>query len=252
MKMREGECIALAACVTAASFYALAQGTYSLTLFANYGLITYMGSAALISVVNYFRIGRSKMANLSLGFALGLISWMLGLAVYTYAYYVLGTGLPYLSVADAFYLLSYPPMILGAVGMLRPFSKAVVKREWLIVAVTGFVLYVLVTVYVIPPSVNALSGPLEASVTILYPSLDIVLFLLLFPLYFATKAGVFQKAFTFVTLGAALFALGDLAYAYLSVTGLYYDGHPMDLLLFFGCVSVGYGFWRQHADLTSL
>lgn len=252
MKMRDGEWIALTVCVAAASFYTLAQGTYSLTLFANYGLIAYMGSAALIGLLNYLRIGRSRMANVSLGFALGLISWMLGLSVYTYAYYISGAGLPYLSVADVFYLLSYPSMMLGAVGMLSLFARSLAKREWLIVTVFGLILYTLVAVYVIPPSISDLSGPLEALVTILYPTLDIALFLLLFPLFFATRAGVFQKAIAFMALGAVLLALGDLVYASLNTMSLYYDGHPMDLLLFFGCVSAGYGFWRQHADLQSL
>ena len=49
-----------------------------------------------------------------------------------------------------------------------------------------------------------------------------------------------------------LLALGDLVYSILNVTGVYYDGHPMDLLLFFGRVSAAYGFWRQHADLAKL
>ena len=88
--------------------------------------------------------------------------------------------------------------------------------------------------------------------TALYPTLDIAFFLMIFVLFFAFRTGVFGKPFAFMALGTALLALGDLTYSVLNVTYLYYDGHPMDLMLFLGCISAGYGFWRQYADLNKL
>ncbi len=249
--MRIGEIIALAAAVFSAAFYALGQGTEILTLFSNYGLIAYMASAALIGLVAYKKLGPSKITNLTLGYAIGLLPWAVGLAIYTYAYYVSMTGLSYLSIADVFYLLSYPPWIISAVLTLRTVHRAVGRNAWLAVIATGVVLYLLVGVLVIPPSISDLSS-LEAFVTALYPSLDLAFFLLVLPLLFAFRKGLLERPYAFITLGALLLALGDLAYAVLSVAGLYYDGHPMDLLLFVGCISAGYGFWRQQADLARL
>jgi len=252
MKMRIGEIAALAACTFVTLFYATTQGTYASELFANFGLIVYMGAAAIVGIVVSLRLGRSKMTYVSLGFAVGLVFWLLGLLVYTYAYYVEGTGLPYISFYDIFYLLSYPSMILGTLGMLRVCWRALDKRAWRVVLAFSVVLFLLIVVYVIPPSVQDLSTPLEIIVTILYPTLDVAVFLLILPIFLVTRKGMFERAFAFISLGAVLLALGDLFYTALNVASLYYDGHPIDLLLFFGSVSAGYGFWCQQADLKSI
>lgn len=89
-------------------------------------------------------------------------------------------------------------------------------------------------------------------VTVLYPTLDIAFFLMVFALFLAFRKGMFEKPFAFMALGTMLLALGDLTYAVLSTMNLYYDGHPMDLMLFFGCIFAGYGFWRQYTDLSRL
>jgi hypothetical protein len=250
--MRYGEYVALVGCAVAVAVYAFWQGTEGLGLFANWGLIAYMGTASLVGIGTYLNLGGSKMTNISLGYSLGLLSWLLGLSIYTYAYFVAGTELPYLSIADVFYLLSYPAWVLGAVGMLRVSGRGTRTAGWLAVAAVGVVLYILIIVYVIPASVSGLESPMEAFVTALYPTLDVAFFLLTLAFFVVFRGGIFERAFAFMALGAMLFALGDLLYAVLSVTGLYYDGHPMDLLLFLGCVSAGYAFWRQNAELVKL
>lgn len=244
--------VTLAASLIAILFYVVAQGTYTLELFSNFGLITYMGVAAIAGVIVFLRQGRGKLTTVSLGFAVGLAFWVLGLLVYSYSYYIVNTGLPYLSLADVFYLLTYPAVILGAVGMLRLCSPVLSKKVWVIVAVSGILFFVLDAAYVIPSSINNLTAPLEIMVTILYPTLDITVFLVLLPVFFGLRKGVYEKAFAFICFGAALLALGDLFFTVLNVSSVYYDGHPVDLLLFFGSISVGYGFWRQYFDLKSI
>jgi hypothetical protein len=250
--MKTCDVAAIMAAIAAAAVYLLAQGTEALALFANYGLIAYMGSAALIGFINYFRIGRSLAAELILGFALGLVFWALGLVVYTYAYFVTGEGLEYLSLADVFYFLSYPSMFFGISRMLRLFGKAATGRHWLVTLAFGTVLYALIGVYVLIPSVSELGVSLDALVTVLYPILDTIVFLMLFHLFLVFRKTIFEKSYAFIALGAMLLAVGDLTYTFLNVTSMYYDGHPLDLLLFFGCVSAGRGFWIQLTDLLPL
>ena len=249
---RRVEILALGSLVVAVAVYALGQGTDILTDFANYGLIAYMGIATLVGIFVYFRLRPSKFSNVSLGFAIGLLSWAVGLSIYTYAYLVTNLGLPFLSAADVFYLLSYPPWMLSALCLLRVFGGAIGRRARLAVLATGVLLYTLVAAFVIPSSVSSLHSTLEVFVTVLYPSLDVAFFLMVFALFFAFRTGVFEKPFAFMALGTMLLAIGDLTYAVLSNMNLYYDGQPMDLMLFCGCVSAGYGFWRQYADLYRL
>lgn len=177
---------------------------------------------------------------------------MFGLGVYTYNYLIARTDLPYLSLADVFYLLSYPPIILGCVGLLRLFGRSLGRLGWLAVAGVGVVLYGLVVVYAIVPSIQYLDTLLEVLVTALYPSLDIVIFLLVLPLFYAFRKGIFESSFALIALGAFLFALGDLVFTYVNLSEGYYDGHPLDLLWFIGSISSGYGFYRQQADLKSI
>jgi hypothetical protein len=192
------------------------------------------------------------MGYLTLGYALGLLSWMIGLAIYTYTYLIAGAELPYLSIADVFYLLSYPAWMISAICMLRIFGRAVAKKARLIVVIVGGVLYSLIAVYVIPLSIVGLESPLEVIVTALYPSMDVLFFLLVFALFFAFRKGMFAKSFAFMALGTVLLALGDLAYTVLNVASLYSEGNPIDLLLFLGCIGAAYGFWCQYADLSKL
>jgi hypothetical protein len=252
VKRRMAEILALASLVVAVAIYALGQGTDILTDFAVYGIIGYMGAAALVGIFVYLRIGRSKFSSVVLGYAVGLLSWAVGLSIYAYAYYVTNIGLPYVSVADAFYLLSYPPWMISALGMLRVFAGAIGRRTRLSVLAAGATLYVLVGAFVVPSSVSGLNNALDVFVTVLYPTLDIAFFLMVLALFLAFRKGVFEKPFGFMALGTMLLALGDVTYAVVSSMNLYYDGTPIDLMLFFGCVTAGYGFWRQYADLRRL
>jgi len=251
-KRRTAELLALVSLVGAVGIYALGQGTDVLTDFAVYGLVVYMGTAALVGIFVYLKLKPSKFSNVVLGYALGLLSWAVGLSIYAYAYYVTNIGLPYVSVADVFYLLSYPPWMISAWGMLRVFAGAIGRRARLAVLSTGVLLYILVAAFVVPASVSGLNNALDIFVTVLYPTLDIAFFLMIFALFLAFRKGVFEKPFAFMAFGTMLLTLGDLTYAVLSTMNLYYDGNPMDLMLFFGCISAGYGFWRQYADLTGV
>jgi len=223
-------------------FYAVAQGTYLLILFANYGLILFAGSAGLLGLVSYARLGRSKMGYVSLGFAVGVLMWMLGLVVYTYNYLIAGGEMPYNSLADVFYLLSYPPMVLGCVGLLRTFASSLERTQWLSVAIAGVVLCISVVLYAVIPSIAELSDPLEVLTTSLYPLLDVLIVVLLLPLFVAFRKGIFGAPYFLLTLGTLLMVLGDLIFTYVNLMIGYYDGHPLDLFWFMSCICYVYGF----------
>jgi hypothetical protein len=239
------DAIALLLVLAVALFYFVAQGTDALLLFANYGLVVFVGFAGVLGLMSSIRLGKSLSGFLSLGFAVGLIVWMLGLVVYSYTYLIAGVDLPYVSLADVFYFLSYPPMIFGCVGLLRLFAPSLRKVDLGVMAVVGVSMCIVTVIYVVIPSVQTLSDPLEILTTIPYPLLDVLVFLLLLPLVFAFRKGMFQTPYALLALGAFLVALGDLVFTYVNLEIGYYDGHPLDLLWFTGCIAYGYGFWRH-------
>lgn len=249
-RLRPDTGITISIAIAVSAFYLLAQGTDSLALFANYGLILFAGSAGLLGLLSYARLGKSQMGYVSLGFAIGLLMWMLGLVVYTYYYLIIEVELPYNSLADVFYLLSYPSMVLGCVGLLRTVASSLQRAHWLSVATTGAVLCILVVLYAVIPSVAELTDPLEVLTTSLYPLLDLLVLVLLLPLFVAFRKGIFVAPYSLLALGALLMVLGDLIFTYVNLTIGYYDGHPLDLFWFMSCISFGYGFWRQHTGFN--
>lgn len=249
--VRKSHLAAVSLIVGVGLVYLLFQGTYGLEIFGSYGLPLFMAAAATLGLLNYLRMGKSPFSYVSLGFALGLVSWALGLAAYTYVYYVAYSDVPYISMLDVFYLGSYPPMIWGAIGLLKLLGKSLKKAEWAAVAVSGTALTILMIPYVFIPSIEGLTS-WDALVAIIYPVMDNAVFLLLLPLFFAFRKGVAGLSFALIAFGAALFTLGDMALTYVSLTSGYYDGHPLDLLLFSGCIIVGYGFWNRNSDLKSI
>lgn len=254
LQVKKDYLIAFSLMAGVASIYLFLQGTYALELFGSYGLNIFMTVAAMLGLISYMRIGKSPFSFVSLGFALGLISWVSGLWIYTYSYYVANADLPYISMADVFYLMSYPLMIWGAVSLLRLLVRTLERTEWLALAATGTAFTFLMVPYVILPTIEGVGAltPLEALVTVLYPVMDAVVFLLLFPLFLAFRKGVIGLSFALIASGAALYTLGDIALTYVNLTTGYYDGHPLDLLLFSGCILVGYGFWRRQSDMKSV
>jgi hypothetical protein len=245
-KPRLDNAVVLILVAIVALFYFAAQGTYTLLLFANYGLIAFAGLAGVLGLISSIRSGKSLPGYLSLGFAVGLIAWMFGLATYSYTYLIAGVDLPYVSLADVFYFLSYPPMILGCIGLLRLFASSLKRADWAIVASVGTSLIIATAIFVAIPSIETLSDPSEILTTVPYPLLDALVLVLLLPTVLAFRKGIFQAPYALLALGALLITLGDLVFTYVNLEIGYYDGHPLDLLWFTGCIAYGYGFLRQH------
>ena len=89
--------------------------------------------------------------------------------------------MPYLSLADVFYLLTYPA-ILECCGNASYLPASRDKKRMITILVLAILMYTLDIIYVIPGSVSHLSSPLDIAVTVLYPTLDIMVFLLLVPI----------------------------------------------------------------------
>ena len=249
-ELRLSNLVVLSIALAVMVFYLLGQGSDALYLFAHLGLIAFVGIAGMFGLVSFARLGKSKPGFASLGFGVGLILWMFGLVVYTYSYLITSVDLPYLSLADIFYLLSYLPIILGCFGMLWVIGPSLGRINWLLTAVTGVFLCLMVVVYGVIPSIETLDTPLEVLVTALYPLLDDLILVLLLPLFFAFRKSIFRTPYTLLAAGAFLIALGDLVFTYVNLTVGYYDGHPLDLLWFTGSIAYGYGFWRLHAGFN--
>jgi len=98
----------------------------------------------------------------------------LGETVWSWYVLVLGMEVPYPSVADVFYLLSYPPIILGLYLYVKMFGEVVPRKRVARVVAAGLV----ISYFTISAILAEAEEPLVAALDITYPSLDVVILVL--------------------------------------------------------------------------
>lgn len=183
--------------------------------------------------------------------SIGLLTWGIGTIIFGYYNVVLQVAVPYPSLADAFYIVSWP---LWAVGMIY-LSRATGARFQLR-TLSGkamlFLIPILTTIgsyYVlIVVARQGTLGFVENLVTnffdLAYPIGDIVILtvaLLIYGLSFKYLGGFFKLAIIIVLTGFVLNYIGDFSFVYLTTQGTYFVADWVDLVytVAFFCLSLG-------------
>ena len=161
-------------------------------------------------------------------FAMGLFGQLTGQVAFQ-VYDLLGKT-PYPSVADGFYLLFYPFMLLGllslSVSSRRGAGDVRLGIDLAVVAIAGSALVIYV---VLGPTVVANSGsPLQVGFSVAYPAGDMILLVGLASLLLRGSTPSAHAALRLLGAGLVLFVIGDLAYGYMTVHSSYESGDPID------------------------
>jgi signal transduction histidine kinase len=148
-----------------------------------------------------------------------------------------------LSLADAGYLALIP--LWGAALVVHPSrSRRVIDRVGASVDALVVLSFVatLTTVYVLIPALREATDFGGAIVTMAYPLGDLALIAVLVSIL-SRSAQSMRAGDVLVTIAAAVFAIGDIVFARLSLTGAYDVGNPVDLTwsIAFICVALGAG-----------
>ena len=199
--------------------YLLPEGGLAASL--AYNVIGLLSALAILVAVRLHRPDRPAMWY---WFAAGQIVFVIGDLTYSYYLFVLEQE-PYPSVADVFYLASYPMLVTGLLLLLR--SRRSTAGDLVDAAIVATGLGLVFWVFVLHPvAADAAASALERATSTAYPAADVLLLALLARLF--TDAGARTTSVRLLGLAAALLLAADTAF---SLIPLYLEDastHPTD------------------------
>ena len=197
----------------------------------------------------------SKLGFIWLTFLIGLFLWFLG--EFVWAIYVLGfkIDVPYPSVADVFYVLGYPAFIYGLIMYFMEFRPTLSLKTAKLGLFIAAAVIVLTIGFLYGPTITSSEDPATIALDVLYITLDLIILIfsaeafLLTLGYHSILGGGLWKAWLFLVIGAILDAAADLLFSYLTLLGVYYEGHPSELLYLWAYVAFSLAFYIHGKEL---
>ena len=189
-----------------------------------YNLVYLLGAAMCWQAAR--RVRAERLAWLALMVA--LLTNVLGNAVYTLVVARMEVE-PYPSLADLFYLGSYPALYVAIIGLLRARVRSFPASMWLDGLVGGFGAAAVAVAVLLAPSLDATGGdPAAVAVNLAYPVADVLLLSLLVGV--GAMLGVrMEPALLLLGGGLACFLVGDIVFLDLIARDIYVEGGLLDL-----------------------
>ena len=207
--------------------------------------------AVATAILTVWRIGlrNGRLSKVWFSLMLGVFMWFLSEVVWVGYPLILNVPTPYPSLADAFGIAGYFPIIFGLTTQLSPFKEAFESRRVIPALVVLLVSGAAVLMALLPVIARGetLLGLLVSSA---YPALDIVALLIAIPSLFAFAKGTFWQPFLFLVLGVILALSGHLLSDWTVPIGSYYSGHPLELFFDWGYLSAALGFYMMRKRLA--
>ncbi|MEK7595728.1 MAG: hypothetical protein AAB443_04055 [Patescibacteria group bacterium] len=206
----------------------------------SFGILPLVGGYLGIMTSKSWGLLRSYFGRAIFFVSLGLITWGVGELIWSYYNLFLGVEVPYPSLADVGFVLSWP---LWSVGMIY-LSKATgakysVKRSYgkllsfVIPAVSLWLTYYLVVVLANNGSLDISGGPLATFFVFAYPVGDVVILslsLLSYGLSFGYLGGKYNIPIILLLLSFVVNYVGDVAFSYTTTAQTYFNGNWVDMV----------------------
>jgi hypothetical protein len=187
-----------------------------------------------------------------LSFMLALLLWFLS-AVIFYCYpLVVGMAPPYPSIADAFDLAAYLPLMIGLLVQIWPFRvEAFARLEARAVIVAVMIVSLAALYLLLPPIFRERHDFAETFVSLANPILDVVALSIAISSLLIFATGTFWRPCLFLILGLVLGCVADISSGFVNLSRTYYSGHPVELLFDFAFLSAALAFYlRRKQSLT--
>ncbi|MBS7616914.1 hypothetical protein KEJ45_06935 [Candidatus Bathyarchaeota archaeon] len=185
------------------------------------------------SLERYWRESKGKFSMVWLYFTAGLFLWFMGEAVWAGYTLVLGVELPYPSAADVFWLAGYVPFLIGLCWYVKLFSSALTWKRLTATLIAIFAFVVLAMALLVPPIFETEENLITRTISLAYPILDFVLFGMAHLGLIIFWRGNIGKSWLLINAAIATNACADIIFSYTTAKGIYYNGHPADLLFDF-------------------
>lgn len=179
---------------------------------------------------------------------LGLAAWFIGETLFAVYDVVLHID-PYPSIADAFYLLAYPLILVGIFKEIFNYKTDMNPIRSIVISIVSIILSILVFALSIQPSYSSGASALENLIAMSYGVGDLILIVGVSHILMLTmdfQGGKLYRAWTYVIVAVCFMLLGDMLYAI--YTQQYNDNNPLfkriDLLWIVSYLAFAYGLFE--------
>lgn len=206
----------------------------------SYSFIPIIGGVVGFNNAEKWGFFKSSMGKALLFLSLGLIAWGYGELIWSYYNFFLKDAIPYPSLADVCYILSYPLWALGVwylgpatgvkFGLKNKSGKILLGLIPLIMIIFSYYFLIIVARHGVLPQGG---GVLKAFFDLAYPVGDVVittLSLLIYGLSFRYLGGLFKVPIILLLTGIVVNYLADSAFSYTTTINTFYNGSWVDLL----------------------
>jgi len=228
------------------SFYPEFMSPFSNALFP------FISGAVAISAIfalRRYRSGSNEFSLVWFCFTAGMLLWFLGETGWAFYTFVLGTEIPYPSIADVFWLGGYIPLLIALYLYVKMFASALSRRILGTVMAATLITAILVTIALINPVVGTDEDLITLITDFAYPLLDLVLFSMALLGLAVFQKGSLGKSWILITAGIILNTAGDFLFGYTTAQNTYYNGHPSELLFVWGYIVFTLAFYSHTKEL---
>lgn len=217
-----------------------------------FGLIPFAGGIIGLVHAAHWGGGASVMGRATTALSLGLLAWSFGSLIWAYYNFFGAVDVPYPSLADAAYIVSWPLWAWGAVQLsLATGAKFSLRRQsgrlvllLLPLVVIAFSYILLVTVARGGEVTTADGGALKVFFDLAYPMGDVVILslsLVIFGLSFKYFGGIYRYAIYVLLGGFVLNYFADFAFSWTTLNETFFVGGWVDGLFMCAMTALSLG-----------
>lgn len=213
---------------------------YSFIFAFLYGLIPLYGGIIGLQKSRKWGMFGSKMGKAVFFLSLGLFTWGFGELIWSYYNFFLNQDIPYPSLADASFILSWPLWGIGtfylshATGVKYGLKKISGRFQLVILPIIAAAIsYYLLVVVARGGSFTFEGGFAKVFFDLAYPIGDVVILTMAFLVYglsFQYLGGRFKFPVLVLLSGFVVNYMADFGFSYTTTTGSFYNGSWVDLL----------------------
>ena len=197
------------------------------------------GILVVFSLILTIKLYKQKhyQAKAFLLFTIGVSFWFIAEQIWAAYVYVYDAD-PFPSIADIFYMATYPFFIAFLLISLKPTRKSITKKIWSFSLVLSFA-FLIPSLLACYNALEEAEGGLDViskSIALSYPILSsFQLAPAIVGIMFMAKRGV-SYSWMLLLFGFLIYSVSDTFYLFSELDGSYYDGHPVDLMYLYGFI----------------
>jgi len=233
------------------SIFHLRDTIYNTSFAFAYGLIPIIVAVFGFQELKRWGFLKSSMGKAILFISFGLLTWGIGEMIWSYYNFFLLVEVPYPSLADVSFILSWPLWTVGtiylsfATGVKYELKNLSGKLQILIIPFIVIILSYYLLVVVARQNVFEFdSDILKLFFDLAYPVWDVIILtisIIIYGLSFKLLGGKYKYPILIILFGFVINYFADMGFSYTTTLGIHYNGNWVDLLFATAMFLLGLG-----------